>query len=1027
MLEIEIGFLGRGVTTAAQACLIVVAADHSYSGSRAFGLRSGERLMLEGDLQMSRILIALLLGLLCVHGLPAARVEVPLNDAAASHVLGELPEDGLIIRLQVAWAQAGSLVDTVGVAKAQPGSLQVEVLSDGALRASVYLPNDSQAGSDGWVRMRTRKQLVAGQPSRVHVAIGPSLILFINAAEQARIPGPAVWPRQTLYLGDYPGDGTFADRTEVARGMTGRVLVEGVGPGDTDFRLVTLERRASALVSVARDEAMRITREMLTLEPAQASGLHARARAQVRLGDLAAARVGLDLALSREPELAQAWYLRGWVRHEQGDLVGGIADLERGLQLREDAQAREWLAEWRQGGKPPPTAPGSALTGESRDLLPSRTPQTVDFAGGVRVTLPPELLRSASRLVIDRSVTPPEAPAAGLKRLAGFDLTLGEQHALPAEMHITLPYDPNRLPADVPLEVSLIAGRFERDTQTWVELPIDVDPVGNTVTVRTRHLTWIEVYYVGSAYKILPGGTFGVFFDEASVRAAKDADYQARHPSAIAGVPDFVNDVHQFAAQALKAYSDKGLKPYSSPVWILVCGSGSSSYNRVLRRAFITFDANSSAELQYTVSHELFHAVQLANYNSADYAFGDHRWWLEASAEFAASRLPFHYAWMGKRTEGPMPPKLLTKAPDYFGQTDEHDLERYSQYRQAYLLEWLANAARAADEPDVQSAWVPMYKYVVAHKSQAALAAIDDFLKQRLGPDRGFDFHYRAFALHYLLSPASPMGRAKVAGDVVHPVAVENTLKADLRNGQLIEFRLSSYARHTARMWLLALEPAAADIELSLAAPLAAGDALYFARLPDGNRTGHSIVARFESPRAGAVIATLGPKDKLVAILVSAAAGSQATRFRVRQIDADWYSGWLAAAPPRNGRNYVYGVDDLVAIYADKSQIHLATLNYKVRSPDGWESDAKVFGETLSFDRHSGRIKPVNGLSGTLSRKGRQVELTYTWQKGLDLITGPGTALPNMGGNDAGPVVNHGASAGQATVVYNILTGEPQF
>ena len=96
------------------------------------------------------------------------------------------------------------------------------------------------------------------------------------------------WPAQALYLGTFQ-EAAFASGADAPTGASGQVLVERVGPGDADFGLVTLEHRATALEATAPQEAARISRRMVELQPRQAPGHYARARARVRLGDLDAA------------------------------------------------------------------------------------------------------------------------------------------------------------------------------------------------------------------------------------------------------------------------------------------------------------------------------------------------------------------------------------------------------------------------------------------------------------------------------------------------------------------------------------------------------------------------------------------------------------------------------------------------------------------------------------------------------------------------------------------------------------------
>jgi len=648
---------------------------------------------------MYRILLTSILGLACAPGTTSAidPVVVNLRDPASTHRLGAVPEEGLLLQLQVVWQRPGSLLDTVGVARAQAGNLELYVLEDGALELSLYGPGAPGADENGWVRLRSQASLERGRPHRVTLAIGPSAILIVDGKEQGRLEGPGLWPDQVLHLGDYPGDAGFAGRTSVERGMVGRVLVERVGPGDADFSLTTLERRAIALERENPGETERIARRQVEFSPRQAAGFHARARARVRVGDLRGARADLDTAIDLAPELLLTWKLRAWVRHEQGDVVGGIADLQHFLEFREDAEAREWLEAWRReaGGTDlvgtPPTGPvsppsaGAVFASNplvSLDLTPSDSPRTLTIDERIRMTIPPSILAEGGRLTV-ASASPVRSDVCGQFESFGvYEVTLDDRHEFSEDIVLECRYDAARLEPGIEAENQILAARWDPDRLLWVELPSVVDAERGVIVMRTRHLSILGwIYKTGvliyepvrfMTRTVICVQKFRLYFDPGELNANKwiagwrgepsyPAEYQHlwvwKHP---AWTP-FVRDLTYYLERAYAAYEAAHLTPAADlPVKVEIgpglSGNDPASYEHTARRLYISSDKVTSrkAQLKHRLAHELFHAIQNQDLggDAAKATAPSARWWIESTAEYAACRVAWNLDSMGGSTGG---------------------------------------------------------------------------------------------------------------------------------------------------------------------------------------------------------------------------------------------------------------------------------------------------------------------------------------------------------------------------------------
>ncbi|MBI4879201.1 MAG: hypothetical protein HY812_06020 [Planctomycetes bacterium] len=224
--------------------------------------------------------------------------EIQLETSADCKLLGPHLAQGVVIDLTVAWREPGSLLDTVGIARAAHGSVTLGILQDGALELSVFLPDAAGAEASGWCRMRSAARLAKEEPRRVTVFLGPAAQLYVDREYQGKLSAPEVWPDQQIYLGDFPGDADLDPAGGARRGMVGGVRLHHFGQGDDDLQILTLHRRVAALDQSDGLTIRRLAEQQAALAPTSAEGLHARAYAHLRLGAPRPAIADLEASLA---------------------------------------------------------------------------------------------------------------------------------------------------------------------------------------------------------------------------------------------------------------------------------------------------------------------------------------------------------------------------------------------------------------------------------------------------------------------------------------------------------------------------------------------------------------------------------------------------------------------------------------------------------------------------------------------------------------------------------------------------------
>lgn len=172
--------------------------------------------------------------------LPTVRVSEPkrftLTGPSSHHVLADrYPRSGVRIELAVRYTQPGAILDTVGIAAAKTGSFSILILPTGHVQAQVYDPGQSSAAkiANGWHVMKSSTTIPKDQKTSVVFETWKGdMALWVGGKLAARINLPTELSGDPVYLGDFPGDASFAPRYNTHTGMTGTVELAYFGKLD---------------------------------------------------------------------------------------------------------------------------------------------------------------------------------------------------------------------------------------------------------------------------------------------------------------------------------------------------------------------------------------------------------------------------------------------------------------------------------------------------------------------------------------------------------------------------------------------------------------------------------------------------------------------------------------------------------------------------------------------------------------------------------------------------------------------------
>ncbi len=172
--------------------------------------------------------------------LPAVRVSEPkrfsLTGPSSNHLLTDrYPRSGVRIELAVRYTQPGAILDTVGIAAAKTGSFAILILPTGHVQAQVYDPGQSSAAkiANGWHVMKSATTIPKDRKTSVVFETWKGdMALWVGGKLAARINLPTELSGDPVYLGDFPGDASFAPRYNTHTGMTGTVELAYFGKLD---------------------------------------------------------------------------------------------------------------------------------------------------------------------------------------------------------------------------------------------------------------------------------------------------------------------------------------------------------------------------------------------------------------------------------------------------------------------------------------------------------------------------------------------------------------------------------------------------------------------------------------------------------------------------------------------------------------------------------------------------------------------------------------------------------------------------
>ena len=326
---------------------------------------------------------------------------------------------------------------------------------------------------------------------------------------------------------------------------------------------------------------------------------------------------------------------------------------------------------------------------ETFQVKSSSSEQVFKYSGDVKILLPPKFAEQNQSLTVSKVKVDKSILKNQILPLKIIDITLdgGKQPSKPIE--VAFSFNPDDLDSALTPEEQLTAFRWDEEGGGWVNLATHIDEKTHTISVLADHFSIIGAFWLAGkivaagivvssiAEKLLndvyitPEKDFRILYSKKEIEKNSVLnDFTWRYivkksgTKYKKGVPHYIQDIGSFLESALKRYTDvykfknpageysvtkstgyhkSKVKRFKKIIIVKIdsyfskLGGGNSSYDPIFDRLHIpTSSAKDINQAKTTLSHELFHAIQALYYSKAGMKNPYYKWWLEATAEYAA-------------------------------------------------------------------------------------------------------------------------------------------------------------------------------------------------------------------------------------------------------------------------------------------------------------------------------------------------------------------------------------------------------
>jgi hypothetical protein len=485
---------------------------------------------------------------------------------------------------------------------------------------------------------------------------------------------------------------------------------------------------------------------------------------------------------------------------------------------------------------------------------------------------------------------PPRPLPKGAEALFTCQLGEAKQERLKHSVLLEFPYDPTRLPVGADPESQLALAHLDPSTGTWILAATKVDTQRHVLRTRTRHLSTWSGIYISNHWHISRSRRFNVVFSPGETVVMQ----QVKGPAGLIAAGDYAEILGRSLDLSLERYEaadfnvPEGDGEEDGRIWAFLGSATAYWGTQVVESQWSAYSGNllfptnyeDRRQADHDAAHELFHKIQNLDLNIGSMDL--RRWWIEASADYAAARI-------GLQQKGPITsmgesikPRYLEKTITFSIRSDDgKQPQSFHDYSTSHFIDYLVKQGA-----DFKAMWD-----VVANPSWGdlgdAIDPLDKYLRGRFGASHGLDSYYRDFAQFYLFDSQSPMH--KLPNGFFEDVASQKlTLTSGLRSGNLAA---SLEALHSAQVFAVR---AAAEkdkptrkIKVGLA-PGSGSGILAYAYLLKPSGPGGAMKSTFlDMVSLNPVVAQLAPGDLIAVVACNSTSSVRTAALVIQDLSLD--------------------------------------------------------------------------------------------------------------------------------------------
>ncbi len=284
----------------------------------------------------------------------------------------------------------------------------------------------------------------------------------------------------------------------------------------------------------------------------------------------------------------------------------------------------------------------------------------------ITVQIPAGTISSEGELMISRVEKIPNVELNALKPLKSYEIEMGIDEDFEKEVTLNFEFDPSIIPEGIGSSDYFTVASYNNEDEVWVEAPFDI--VDNKIEVKTTHFSTWTLFGLSDGYVISTSPHFTIKFDD-------NLDANGLGEREIYG---YTTKIRSLLEESYDAYVNASFKAPKNKISVYIVKSDESYYNPLTGNIIISTVSYSDVATKHEISHELFHLFQ----NQVFYSRGMdmRRWWIEATADYAADEIALKTGEMGKDIK----PRYL--------ETTITTTDANHEYSTSHLIDYMVNS-----------------------------------------------------------------------------------------------------------------------------------------------------------------------------------------------------------------------------------------------------------------------------------------------------------------------------------------------